>query len=80
MARSQRELLTTGEPITVTFSDGRSVFGTLWMNPSQRGQWEIEYEGQRKSDNRTYQNAADIRVAARALLRQLGRQPAYGQK
>ena len=80
MARLHRELLTASEPITVTFSDGRSVSGTLWMNPSQRGQWEIEYEGQRSSDNRTHQNAADIRAAARTLLRQLGRQPAYGQR
>ncbi len=79
MARLHSELLTTAEPITVMFSDGRSISGTLWMEPSRRGHWEIEYDGKRASDNRAHQITAEIRVAARALLRELGRRPAYGQ-
>lgn len=72
MEPQAKELLTVEEPVSVTFSDGRTATGILWMNASRRGPWVVEYDGRRASDGRTYQTA-EIRAVARAQLREMAR-------
>jgi hypothetical protein len=63
---------TDAAPISATLNDGTVVTGKLWMHPSRRGSFEVEYDGERRSDGRSsYRNEAHIRAVARILLRDL---------
>jgi hypothetical protein len=58
--------------ISATLNDGTVVAGKLWMHPSRRGSFEVEYGGERHTDGRSgYRNEAHIRAVARILLRDL---------
>jgi hypothetical protein len=65
------ETLTVWKQIEATCWDGRVVTGTgtLWMNASRRGRFEVEYNGMRRTDGRSdYTNEAEINFFARRLL------------
>jgi hypothetical protein len=64
--------LTVSEPISVKLQDGTAVTGTLWMHPSRKGRFEVEYKGVRKSDERSdYRGEEHIRMIAVVLLKEL---------
>jgi hypothetical protein len=57
---------TDAVPISATLDDGTVVTGRLWMHPSRRGSFEVEYDGERRADGRSnYRNEAHIRAVAR---------------
>ena len=61
--------LTVRKRIEATCWDGRVVTGTLWLNATQRGRFEVEYNGERRTDGRSdYANEAQINFFARRLL------------
>ncbi len=67
--------LTVSEPLTTTLESGAKVTGTLWLHPSRRGGFEVEYEGVRRTDGRTdYIDIAHIRSIARIMLREMAEQ------
>lgn len=60
------------EPLSVTLGSGKVIMGTLWLHPSRRGSFQVEYGGMRKTDGRAdYTNEAHIRSIARLILREL---------
>jgi hypothetical protein len=70
--RKQESQLTVSEPLSTTLKDGRVVHGTLWLHPSRRGSFEVEYHGERKTDGRAdYTNIEHIRSIARIVLTEL---------
>ncbi|MEJ0088633.1 MAG: hypothetical protein WDM80_02620 [Limisphaerales bacterium] len=63
--------LSVTESITATVN-GKTVTGTLWLHSSRRGRFEVEYNGIRKSDNRTdYTNEGHIRGIAKLILQEM---------
>jgi hypothetical protein len=61
---------TVAEPLTVTMGNGSEVVGTVWLHPSRRGSFEVEYQGQRVGNGRAgYSHAEEMREAAREMLR-----------
>lgn len=73
MARRQKpNEHTVSEPLSTTLKDGSIITGTLWLHPSRRGSFEVEYKGMRKSDHRTdYTSEAHIKAIAMTILREL---------
>jgi hypothetical protein len=76
MARRKKEdsydALTVSMPLSITLKNGTTVTGMLWLHPSRRGRFEVEYDGVRKSDGRTdYTSEGHIIAIARLLLREL---------
>jgi hypothetical protein len=52
---------TVSQPLSVTMKDGSTIAGTLWLHPSRRGSFEVEYDGVRKTDHRSdYTNESHI--------------------
>jgi hypothetical protein len=69
------ETLTVWKQIEATCWDGRVVTGTLWMNASRRGRFEVEYHDMRRTDGRSgYTNEAEINFFARRLLLEMAEQ------
>lgn len=63
---------TVSEPLSIPLRDGNVVTGTLWLRPSRRGSFEVEYEGCRKTDGRfDYTSETHIRAMARMILREM---------
>jgi hypothetical protein len=63
---------TISEPLSVTLRDGTVVTGTLWLHPSHRGSFEVEYRGVRRTDGRTdYSNEGHLKAIARRILYEL---------
>lgn len=63
---------TVKESTSTTLTDGTPITGTLWLHPSRKGSFEVEYRGVRKSDGRTdYTNEAHITSIANMILREL---------
>ena len=76
MARRKKNdpfnVLTVSEPLSITRRDGSTAHGTVWMHASRRGRFEVEYNGMRRSDERTdYTSEVHIRMIAKLLLREL---------
>jgi hypothetical protein len=73
MRRSQEpNVHTISESLTAELRSGEVVHGTLWLHPSRRGSFEVEYRGIRKTDGRTnYTNEVHIRAIARLILCEL---------
>ena len=70
--RTEENQHTISEPLSVTLGDGTVVTGTLWLHPSRRGSFEVEYNGMRNSDYRTdYSDEGHLKGIARMLLREL---------
>jgi hypothetical protein len=70
--RQQPDEYTISEPLTVTLRNGTSVTGTLWLRPSRRSTFEVEYDGRRASDYRTnYSGERHMRSMARLILREM---------
>lgn len=69
--RQRRTVDRVSEPLTITLESGRVVSGILWLHPSGRGKFEVEYHGHRKTDGRSYTDAAHLMAIARILLREL---------
>ena len=68
---------TVSEPLTVRLSDGTEVTGTLRMEASRRGSFEVSYDMASRSDGRSdHADEAPMKSAARILLREM----AEGQK
>ena len=71
MKTSSHSELTVSEIITVSVND-KTVTGTLWLHPSKRGRFEVEYNGIRKSDGRTdYANENHLRSIAKIILKEM---------
>ena len=71
MKASPSNDLTVPESITTIFN-GKTVTGTLWLHPSRRGRFEVEYNGMRKTDNRTdYTDEGHIRGIAKLILQEM---------
>jgi hypothetical protein len=61
---------TVAEPLTVTLGNGTEVVGTVWLHPSRRGSFEVEYGGRRVGNGRAgYSSPDEMREAAREMLR-----------
>jgi hypothetical protein len=61
---------TVPETLTVTMGNGTEVIGTVWLHPSRRGSFEVEYEGRRVGNGRAgYAGVDEMREAARTMLR-----------
>ena len=49
MVRGKRhdplDTLTVSVPLTVALGDGTTARGSLWMHPSRKGRFEVEYKG-----------------------------------
>jgi len=66
------DTLTVSVPLTVALGDGTTARGSLWMHPSRKGRFEVEYKGQRKSDGRSdYMSEAHIRAIAVFILKEM---------
>ena len=71
---------TVSEPLPATLRDGTVVTGTLWLHPSRKGSFEVEYKGARKSDGHIdYTHEGYIKVMARIVLRELVEEIRSGQ-
>lgn len=67
--------LSVSEPLTAKLSGGAEVNGVLWLHPSRRGSFEVEYKGIRRTDGRTdYTDISHIRSIARIILREMAEQ------
>lgn len=67
--------LSVSEPLTITLQGATKITGTLWLHPSRRGGFEVEYNGVRRTDGRTdYTNIGHIRAIARMMLREMAEQ------
>ena len=64
--------LAENESISTTLSNGSVVTGTLWLHPSGKGSFSVEYQGREKSDGRTdCDNTAHMKSIAKCILREL---------
>jgi hypothetical protein len=73
--RVPNDLLTEREPLSITLDDGTVVTGTLWLHPSRRGRFEVQYKGVTKSDGRTdYTDETHMRLIARIILREMAKE------
>lgn len=71
-SRNEPNQHTVSAALTVTLNNGETVTGTLWLHPSRMGSFEVEYKGNRKSDDRTnYTDERHIRMIAKQLLREM---------
>jgi hypothetical protein len=63
---------TVSEPLTVRLSDGTEVTGTLRMEASRRGSFEVWYDMVSRSDGRSdHADEVPMKTAARAILREM---------
>lgn len=63
---------TQSEQLSVKLENGTVVTGTLWMSPSRRGSFMVEYEGIRHTDHRNdYTSEKELKSAARMILREV---------
>jgi hypothetical protein len=63
---------TISQEISTTLKDGAKVTGTLWLHPSRRGSFEVEYNGRRASDHRNdYTSETAMKGMARTILREM---------
>jgi hypothetical protein len=67
------------EPLSTVLRDGTVVTGILWLNPSRRGQFWVEYNGELKTDDRRdYVDEGHMKVIARIILREMAREERSG--
>jgi hypothetical protein len=72
MRTSPQSELTVSETITTPTGSGKTVTGTLWLHPSKRGRFEVDYDGVRGTDGRTdYTDESHMRAIARMILREM---------
>ena len=63
---------TVSQEISTTLKDGTKITGTLWLRPSRRGSFEVEYNGRRASDHRNdYTSETAMKGMARTILREM---------
>ena len=66
-----------GVPVAISanLQDGSVVTGIMCMLPDRMGSFEVEYEGVRRTDGRSYDTGeAHMRSIARMLLQELAEQ------
>lgn len=72
MKKSKPNPHTISESISVTLKNGKTITGTLWLHPSRKGSFEVEYNGIRCTDYRTdYYHEGHMRGIAMAILMEM---------
>lgn len=73
--------LTISEPLETTLKDGTVIQGKIWMHPSRKGNFEVEYQGARKTDARTdYTSEGHMRSIAKIILQEMAEDPKFSHR